>query len=211
MEQKFVTSDTKHDKSKDNKKKNISLWVAIGLIVVLIAVILWLWWQLMNCINHDSAVENEKKQLQSQVDTLQKQLADKGAATADTSTCKATVAQSLKDNIKDAINSKNTAALQGYMASSVKVVIAASEKGGSESAADAVTDLNYLMSATGPWNFDLPAPTITSYRGGFYGHDYFGVNAYVGKAASEQVVSFDFDSCGKINQIFMAASADLLL
>lgn len=110
----------------------------------------------------------------------------------------------VKENIKAAMDSKNYAALEQNMASSVYVIIAASEFAQNRTPAQAVNDLKYFESATSPWDFNLPAATLTAYQTGDYA-TYFPTTAYVGKAASGQVVSYQFDSSGKIKTIFMAA------
>lgn len=120
------------------------------------------------------------------------------------------ISEALKENTAAAIESQNTAALEGYMAESVNVVFAASEKGGPVTPTQAIADLAYLQAATSPWNFSLPAATLDSYKAGFY-KDYFGTNTIVGKSANDYVVSFGVNNAGKIDAIFVAASADLLL
>lgn len=130
--------------------------------------------------------------------------------TATKTTSPATISESLKENISASIESRNTAALEGYMADSVTVVIAASEKGGAESKAEAVKDLDYLSNGTSPWDFALPEATLTSYKNGFY-KDYFGDMTYVGKSANNYVVSFHVNDSGKIDKIFMAINANLLV
>jgi len=138
---------------------------------------------------------------------IKKTTATKKAATTPAAT---TISDALKENIAAAIESKNTAALEGYMADSVTVVIAASEKGGAETAAEAVNDLAYLNNGTTPWNFAIPAATLTNYKNGFYGQ-YFGDMTYVGQSANNYVVSFHVNNDGKIDKIFMSVNADLLV
>lgn len=121
----------------------------------------------------------------------------------------AEISASLKENIEAAINTMNTAALEGYMTDPVTVVLAASEKGGPVTPAQAVQDLNYLSGATDPWDFNLSAVTLASYKNGFYGQ-YFGDMTVVGKSANDYVVSFMIDTNNKITTIFMTGSADLL-
>ena len=97
------------------------------------------------------------------------------------------------------------------MASAVNVVFAASEKGGEVTPAQAVTDLEYVNSgATAPWDFNLSDTTLAGYKAGFYVQYFEGV-VYVGKSDNNYVVSFGFDTCGKINRIFVSAAEDLLL
>ncbi len=117
------------------------------------------------------------------------------------------ISDSLKENSADAIKSGNTAALESYMTNSVTVVIAASEKDGAESKAAAVKDLDYLKSATAPWDFALTPEVLKGYSNGYYGK-YFGNSTIVGKSADGKIVSFGVNKDGKIDTVFMAASVD---
>ena len=191
----------------------------ITTIALLIAIILagWFWWQWRLCMDDKAVLEQEKASLQQQIDTL-----SAAAATtvteetgADATTCSATVTDELKENIRDAINSDNTAALEGYMADSLLVVIAASEFGETRTPTQAISDLNYIQDST-DWDFALPSATIMSYLTGSYGSgspgtNYFNATTYFGVASDNKLVAFNFDDCAKINQVFMSASADLLL
>ena len=214
MEQ--INDMTQKNEQKKPKTQRIGLWISIAINIILLAIIAWLWWQLAECTQREKTLVGDKKNLVSQIDSLKKQLADKGAATANSDACTNTpIAQSLKDNIRDAINSDNAAALEGYMADKLKVIIAASEFGETRTPAQAVTDLNYIHDSSG-WNFALSTATINSYLNGSYGTgspgvNYFTSSTYFGKASDDKLVAFNFDSCGKINQVFMAATADLLL
>lgn len=214
-EQKPPAQPPKNSDTSEHKSKPVGKIVIIVVIVLLLLAVAWLAWQLWVCLDHDGKVNTENQQLKTQVEQLKKQLSDAQSSasthTAQPAACTTGIAasQSLKENIEAAITSKNTAALQGYMASSVTVVIAASEKGGSESAAAATKDVEYTYNGTAPWNFSLSTATINTYKAGFY-KQYFPDNAYVGKAANDHVVSFGFDCNGKINLIFMAADESLL-
>jgi len=187
------------------------IWVSVVIGLLLLAVIGYLIWLTMGLQSQNAALTKDKTDALTKVTSLTEQLAaaQKTSPTTTTTPCNNTPTTTLKNNIHDAISSKNTAALESYMASSVTVVIAASGKGGTESAAAAVADLDYLSSATSPWNFSLPTATITNWQAHFYA-SYFTATSYVGEAASNQVVSFDFDCNGKINKIFMAINSDLL-
>lgn len=190
-------------------------WAAIALIILLLAATGGLAWQFSRVRDQRDNLEREKQELQKKVDELSK----KDTTTAETDskedssggdTCSPTVNDALKTTIRDAVSAKNYAALSPHLAASVNVVYAASEKGGNVTPAQAITDMAYLNSATAPWDFALPTTTIDDYRAGFY-TSYFPSNVYVGRSADDMVVSFGFDSCAKINMIFIAASADLLL
>jgi hypothetical protein len=109
------------------------------------------------------------------------------------------------DNIKASITSGNTAALEGYMPSSVNVVIAASGHAVTDTPTQAISELDYLSpGGTNTWDFALPAATLNGYQAGFY-KQYFPASALVGKSSDGHVVSFQFDINAKISGIFMAA------
>lgn len=204
-------------------RKNKKSWkkvVGIVLIIVGIALIGFLLWQWKLCADQHTKDEGDKKALQAKVDDLTKKLAAAKSGTSSSGdsssksgvcTTQVVLTQEQKDNIAAAISSKNTAALEGYMASAVNVVFAASEKGGNVTPAQAITDLEYVNSgATSPWNFNLSDPTIATYKAGSYATYFEGV-IHVGRSANGYVVSFGFDTCGKINRIFVSPAEDLLL
>lgn len=112
------------------------------------------------------------------------------------------------ENMKAAIESENTAALEGYMAASVNVILAASEAYGPQTPVQAVKDVDYVKDGT-TWDFALPAATLTKYQTGDY-KQYFPTTALVGKSSNNYVISFQFDSAGKINGIFMTNNASIL-
>lgn len=116
------------------------------------------------------------------------------------------------ENIKASITSGNTAALEGYMASSVNVILAATEAYGAQTPSQAIADVSSFISEdinSWDFDFDLPAITLNSYNQGLYG-EYFPSTALVGKASNDKVVSFSFDCDGKIDTIFMANSDSIL-
>lgn len=197
------------------KKMAMSMWWMIILGILFLAALGflgWYWWQTQAQLK---SLGDEKTQLQSQIDTLKK--AQSTASTTQPSSaapqvatpCNNAPSAALKENIKASLDSQNTAAIGSYAANPVKFVIAASEKGGNETPDQAAADMNYTHTATGPWDFTLPAATTNTWKAGFY-KDYFGTNTYIGKAASGMVASFDFDCNGKIKTIFLAADASLL-
>jgi len=147
--------------------------------------------------------------LEAKVVNLEKAAAVKDATTPSASAPAKAPSQATLDNIKDAVKSGNYAALEGFMAPSVSVIIAASDGIGDRTPAQAVSDIKYLDSGTDPWDFALSAATINSYRDGDYAK-YFPETALVGKSANNHVVAFAFNSIGKISGIFMAINSDLL-
>lgn len=199
----------------NHKKRLVKVFLGVLLGVILCTLIGWLLWQLQHCRREHATLENQKQQLETKVNELKSEVAAAKAMsaasspTAPAATCTDTPTAALKENIKAALDTKNTAVFETYTSNPVKYVLAASEYGGNVTPAQAATSLEYTHSATGPWDFSLPAATIAAWDAGFY-TDYFDANTYVGRAASGMVVSFDFDCAGKISQIFVAADQDIL-
>jgi type II secretory pathway component PulM len=166
------------------------------------------------CDQKVSELTTQKTQLETKVDELEKALAaaKESAATPSTDSpavCNDTPSESRKENIRAALDSKNTAAFSTYVTNPVQYVLAASEYGGNVSPDEAALSLEYTHSATGPWDFNLPQATLDAYAVGGYAM-YFDANTYVGRAASGMVVAFDFDCDGKISEIFVVADDSLL-
>lgn len=189
-------------------KSRIFIWIVIILLIISLGVSAFLW-------RDNQAKKEQNKNLQT-MSELQKQLADlnkkmESASNSSNSQQQNKVVPSAQDisNIESAITSGNNSALEGYMASTVAVVVAASESAGDRTPSQAVSDLKYLSNATSPWNFKLDATTLTKYQNGEY-KTYFKTNTLVGKSANGYVVAFNFDSSGKINGIFMAVNSSLL-
>jgi hypothetical protein len=116
------------------------------------------------------------------------------------------------ENIKASITSGNTAALEGYMAASVNVILAASEAYGPQSPIDAVGSVTSFIDqdiTAWDYDFDLSAATLTNYKDGDYSQ-YFPDFALVGKATNNKVISFSFDCNGKIDTVFLSASDSIL-
>lgn len=207
------------------QKSRPSSWrlTTIIISVLLIGALGWQTWQVKQAQSQLAADQNSIVQLQSKVDDLTRQLAAakkttsplpssqaSSSGTTPTTPAPTVPSQATKDSIMSAVKNKDYASLQTAMASSVDVVVAASGKTGYESPAQAVSDLSYLDRGTQPWGFTVPAATLGAWQAGFY-KNYFVGTVYVGEATNKVVVSFGFDSAGKIKLIFMAASADLLM
>lgn len=112
-------------------------------------------------------------------------------------------------SIQESISSGNTAALQGRMADSVTVVIAASEGLSARTEDQAIGDLDYVIDLTATWDFALSAAKLADYADGDYAQ-YFPEGALVGLSSEDKVVSFIFDGNAKIKTVFMSTSSDLL-
>lgn len=189
-------------------QKQWMTWVLAVLIVLLLLGVGYLWVQRQRDKDDLDQLKKDKQNLQQQLDKLKK-TASTSSSSSGSSTCNDTPSTAMTDNIKAALDTKNTAVFATYVTDPVYYILAASEYGGDVSPDEAATSLEYTHSATGPWDFNLPAATVAAYDAGFY-TDYFDANTYVGKAASGMVVSFDFNCDGKIKQIFVAADDDLL-
>ncbi|MBI5906600.1 hypothetical protein HY857_00925 [Candidatus Saccharibacteria bacterium] len=202
----------KKEKKKPKKDKKQQGFTAIEavLILVILAIIGFVGWYVWHAKNDTNSAYDKAGNLSLASSSAKKSTEQKKASSPTPAPAKVTISDSLKENTAAAIESQNTAALEGYMATSVTVVIAASEKGGAETATQAVKDLDYLNSGTSPWDFKLSDATLASFRNGFYGK-YFGADTtIVGQSANKYVVSFGVNTSGKIDTVFMAASADIL-
>lgn len=114
------------------------------------------------------------------------------------------------ENIEASITSGNTAALEGYMATSVNVLYAASDGIGTRTPTQAVSDItSFIGGSTVVWAFNIPAALLSSYGQGSY-DQYFPSTAVVGKSSQDRVLSFNFDCNGKISTVFMAAQESTL-
>lgn len=199
------TQTLKLPENKNNQKA--AIWTLVVLLVLALGAIGWLVWQWMTLSQQIADLKNQNQLLQSQIATL----TETTPPTDETSeACDPVVAADLKANIDAAVNSGNYAALEGYMTPSVNVILAASEGVGPQTPAETVASMAYLDGGATPWTFEPDAATIAIWEAGFY-NDYFDDNTYVGRAANGMVVVFDFDECGKINEVFMVANEELLL
>lgn len=191
--------------------KKVGMWIMLGLFIVALGVIGWFIWMMLGWNTERATLQADKQALQEQIKSLKQQLSlAESSDTPETPACSPTISDTFKANIRAAVESRNYAALEPSMNATVRVILAASEGVGDRTPAQAVADMAYLNEGATPWNFSLAAATIAAWDAGFY-TDYFDDNTYVGRAADGMVVVFDFDSCGKINEVFMAANEELLL
>lgn len=204
-------SDSKQKKGKDSKvKKPVNKWLLWLLVLVLLLGVgagVYYWQQ--QTVNEQSdkitTVEAQNAKLKKQVKDLKGELSDaeKSAEESD--------GPSDDDlaNIQAAISTQNYAALEGYMADTVTVILAASEGLGERTPVQAVADLAYLNDADTPWNFALDSATLSEWSSGDY-NSYFPEDALVGRSANGYVVSFQFNDAGDITDIFFTGSDELL-
>ena len=156
--------------------------------------------------------------LETAVSSLKKQVKNSSSATDDTDTsagsstaCTAVrPSDTAVESIEASITSGNTAALEGYMASTVNIIYAASDGLGERTPAQAVSDItSFIGDSLVSWAFTIPASTLSSYGQGSYGK-YFPGTAVVGKSSEEKVLSFNFDCNGKVSTVFLAPQESLL-
>ena len=211
-----VTENEKPVKSTRGSRKKTILMVLLVLILIGAAAGAAYWWRDMSAKEKEKQQATDLSSLQQKNTKLEKELADKktkNGATPDETACtsKSPSAAAI-GNIEASITSGNTAALEGYMASSVNVIIAASEGLGMKTPTEAVSGISTFITndpASWDYDFDLSASLVGSYSKGFYGQ-YFPDNAVAAKASNQKVISFSFDCDGKISTVFLAANADLL-
>lgn len=207
-----VTKQEGKKQQTSKQKKSVPKWLWAILVVVLLAADGYgvYYWQQQKVDEQAS----KTAELQKQVDDLEKEKADlkkqvkSAKSAAEEASASAPSAADL-ENIKAAITSGNTAALEGYMADSVTVILAASEGLGSRTPTQAVSDMDYLSGGTTPWDFALPSATVSGWASGDYG-TYISADGLVGKSANNYVVALKFNSDGDISSVFMTNNAGLL-
>ena len=113
-----------------------------------------------------------------------------------------------RQNVAESISSGNTAALEGYLANPVDVLICASGGIASRTPGQAVGDLAYLNGSSGVWDFALNAPTIASYQASSYAQ-YFPDRAIVGRTSDNWVITL-VSVGAKIGTILMCSAEELI-
>ncbi|MEI6850541.1 MAG: hypothetical protein WCK26_01075 [Candidatus Saccharibacteria bacterium] len=200
------------------KKSNTKKILIISVAVVLVVTVAGLhWWLYKTDTDADKKQDDKILSLEKSNSSLTSQLAEeklKNKVVLDgpeiTLCPNLVIGTSLSDNVQASITSGNTAALEGYMADSVNVILAATEGIGPSTPTAAVSAItSFISDATSPWNFALPAATLTKYSSGGY-TQYFPTNAEVGKSANGKVISFKFNCDSKIETVFMSVSDELL-
>lgn len=116
------------------------------------------------------------------------------------------------ENIVASVNTANTQPLEGYMAETVNVVLAASEAYGEQTISQAVSIITDFIGdpTSKTWDFNLPVSTLNSYMANYYG-DYFVTIDTIGKSSDGKIISFSFDCNGDINQVFLANSEEIVI
>ena len=113
------------------------------------------------------------------------------------------------ENLHDSIASGNTAALEQYLTNPVNFIIAASECCGPLTPLEAISGLDYISAAVGPWT-EPSAAVLAQYRAGFY-VDYFPEGAYVIQSSDADPYVVSFQITGEdVTGIFVGGGASLL-
>jgi hypothetical protein len=115
----------------------------------------------------------------------------------------------LRANVRDAISSGNTEALQGSFTDPVRVVIASSEADSQLAPLDAVLALDYVQPGVGTWQWDLAETEIDAYRASIYYAALFPDDVIVGRSSEGPVVAFS-PAGATIHTILMAIDEELL-
>lgn len=119
-----------------------------------------------------------------------------------------TLSPMLLENIKASVVSKNTGALEGYMTDTVNVIIEATECCGNLSKVKAIGEMDYLNSATEPWNFDDNNPIALQLKQ--INHQTFPDGIIIGTSANRRVVTFTLNKDKtKIEKLYMAVDYKL--
>ena len=114
----------------------------------------------------------------------------------------------VSEQIIAAITSKNTQALEGYMADTVQVRLEASGCCGPITRSEALSQLSYLDQAVG-WNFDPANQILIDLAAAV--PDYYGSGWIVGVASNEYLVSFKLNDQNKIEAYNLAVTYKLLI
>ncbi len=115
----------------------------------------------------------------------------------------------LKEIIEKAVKGQTYIELSTHMTNPVNITLAASEGLGARTPAQALEDIKFLNSARGEWSFDIPAVTLTQWRGGSYAQ-YVPENAVIGVSSDGYVVIFKLNTENKITDIFMSPDRGLM-
>lgn len=207
------------NKTKTKKSKKTLKIILLVLIVVVLSGAsagAAYWWRDKSANDSKSEQTAKIASLEKEKASLKKQLSEAKAQSSvitDETDCEAeSPSSSATENIEASITSGNTAALESYMATSVNVILAASEGIGSSTPTEAVSAItDFISSDITSWDYDfsLSAAALNSYAGGSYSQ-YFPNDAIVGKATNDKVISFSFDCNSKISTVLLSNSEEIL-
>lgn len=115
------------------------------------------------------------------------------------------------DNTTAVFNTMNTQPLEEYMAPEVTLYYNSPKPATKLAPRPATLALDYFSDAKGPWNFQLPAADIATYKATTGYNALFGKGCLTGRSATGQhIVSLCFTPEGKIHAIFMTREAPRL-
>ncbi len=200
------------------KPKKIYLRRATLLVLLVVAAIalagsLAFWWRDNLAVQFEEQQAKNITSMQNTIKELTKQLEAKtndSSSSDDSSDCTAVAPDdSAIENIKASVSVGNTQPLEGYMASSVNTILAATEAYGPRTPTQSVGDITSFISGSSTWDFSLSASVLSSYGQSGYGQ-YFPNIAIVGKSTDGKVISFSFDCNGDIDEVFMASNELIL-
>lgn len=115
----------------------------------------------------------------------------------------AVINQVMLENIKASVVSKNTAALEGYMADNVAVTIEATECCGNLTAVKAINEIDYVLDAAPPWNFEANNPIAIALRQ--KNPTAFPESTIIGTSSDRKLIQFTLNpEKTKITKVYMA-------
>lgn len=165
-------------------------------------------WRDRAALDNEEVKNTEIAKLNNEITDLKEQLATEVAKSS--GACADVVpSAAVIDNIKASITSGNTQALEGYMASGIDVILAASEGIGETTPAVATSTITDFIESAGTWDFALSDVVLAGYADGDY-DQYFPDTAVVGKSSTGKVISFSFDCTAKIGTVLLSTTDEIL-
>jgi hypothetical protein len=116
--------------------------------------------------------------------------------------------ETVRQVISSAIRNENYVLLSDFLENPVSFRIENSVCCNPQTASQAITQLEYLKSTEGTWNFDQEGEVVKSLAASYPEHY---SNAYIGLTSDFYSVAFQFSADGKISKISISASYKLLL
>ncbi len=108
-----------------------------------------------------------------------------------------------RGNVRDAVITGNTAAIEGYLTDPVDVILYATECCGPIAPSEAIGNLGILASSSG-WDFDLPDATVAGWAADPGYGVYFTGSPIVGQASDGTIVAFHIEGA-QIDGIWVGA------
>lgn len=112
------------------------------------------------------------------------------------------------ENIIAGVSSRDWAAIASYMTSQVGMVLYATECCAPQTPDQAAAQLDYLNSATPPWNFKENNPIAAQLRAK---SEYFKDATVIGTASNKYAVGFTLNNQAKITTVVLLADYDLII